>query len=123
MANDGKMIMAINRKRVNCGVGEPDVPRRSVHEFFTEQLRRKFMTLPKAQKDLIREAQAAGFEWRGEDTQAVYEKLGGLTHFEHAYREWQRMRQIGIHEYRKESLAKLHAVTRRLLANTNPERA
>jgi len=89
--------------------------RQSIHEFFNEQLRRRFMTLPKAQKDLIREANAAGFQWKGEDTYVKHPQLENKTHFQHVFDEWKTMRAIGIKEYRKQALAKLDSYTRRNL--------
>lgn len=91
---------------------------RSVHEFFTEQLRLKFQTLPREQKELIREATAKGFAWKGEDTQTKYEKLGGMSHFEHAYNEFLKMREIGIDEYRKQALVKMREVLHKLDAQS-----
>jgi len=107
--------MAIKRERVNCGVGTIENQSQSVSEFFNEQLRRKFMKLPLNQKNLIREAQAAGLQWKGEDTHKKHPQLDNLTHFEHVYREWKLMKEIGVEEYRKRALAKLDSYTRRNL--------
>ena len=91
--------------------GKPEAPKgKSIHEFFAEQLRKKFMT---PQADLIREAHAAGFKWSGEDTHHKLEHLDGLSHFEHVYREWKLMKEVGLVEYKKESLARLDAYSKR----------
>lgn len=82
-------------------------PQRSLHEFFSEQLHRKFISLPRAQRHLITSAQEDGIEWRGEDTYQKLPGLDGLTHFEHVIREFMRQREIGSVAYKQEALAKL----------------
>lgn len=77
-------------------IAKPDkkaAPRKSQHEVYIEQLQRKFKTLPKRQKDLIRAAHEDGIEWRGEDTHHKRPQLDDLTHFEHVIREFMRMRE------------------------------
>ena len=81
-------------------------PSQSRHEMLIEQLRKKFMLLPKEQKDLIREAKAAGFEWKGEDTHRKLPQLENLTHFGHVFREWKLMKELGLDEYKKTARAK-----------------
>jgi hypothetical protein len=85
-------------------------PQRSAHEFFSEQLHRKFLSLPRAQRDLITSAQEDGIEWRGEDTYHRLPGLDGLTHFEHVIRELMRQREIGLVVYKLEAPAKLRRV-------------
>jgi hypothetical protein len=88
------------------------VQSQSRDEFFTDQLRKKFMTLPLAQKELIREAKKEGIEWRGEDIQRPIEALGGRVHF-----------QVGISEYRKKALARRDAYQRRNVGTSGGQRA
>ena len=85
----------------------------SIHEIHTDQLRRKFIKLPYAQKEFIRKVQGEGFEWKGEDTHEKLSQLDDLTHFEHAYREWKLMKEVGLEQYRKDALARLDSYTRR----------
>ena len=82
----------------------------SIHEFFTDQLRRKFMTLPGEHKQLIREAHKDGIEWHGEDTHHKMPQLDNLTHFEHVIREFGRMKNEGFSEHKEKALARLHCV-------------
>ena len=82
-------------------------PQKSVHEFFSEQLHRKFISLPRQQRDLITSAHEDGIEWRGEDTYHRLPGLDGLTHFEHVIREFMRQREIGPVAYKQEAMAKL----------------
>lgn len=74
---------------------------KSRHDIEQQQLERRFKKLPHAQKELIREAGAAGLQWRGEDTSLKIETLGGLTHFEHMYREYLDRKRLGIEEYKR----------------------
>ena len=85
----------------------------SAHEFFTEQLCRKFMLLPYEQKQLIREAAKDKIVWKGEDTHKKMPQLGGMTHFEHLISEYKRMREGNAEEYRKEALARLYGIKAR----------
>ena len=89
-----------------CGWKEkPFKPAISAHEFFNNQLRSKFKSLPKDQKDFIRLAIKDGFKWQGEDTHHKLPQLGDMTHFEHAYNEYKEMRRIGVDEYRRKAMA------------------
>jgi hypothetical protein len=99
------------------------VQSQSRDEFFTDQLRKKFMTLPLAQKELIREAKKEGIEWRGEDIQRPIEALGGRVHFQVVIDEFREMRRIGISEYRKKALARRDAYQRRNVGTSGGQRA
>lgn len=94
----------------------------SRHEFFTEQLRRKFIALPKRHKDLIRSAIEDGIEWHGEDTYHKLPQLDNLTHFEHVIREFMRMREVGIEQYKRQALDKVDSYEKRSLGKANPDR-
>ena len=87
-------------------------PRKSRNELELEQLRKRFMKLPDDEKNLIREAKAAGLEWKGEKTHPKMKQLDGLSHFEHVFREWKQMKEIGVEAYRKKSLAGLYRYTK-----------
>ena len=97
-------------KNENCGVGE--VVHKSKNELELEQLRKRFMKLPNDEKNLIREAKTAGLEWKGEKTHPKMKQLDGLSHFEHVFREWKQMKEIGVEAYRKKSLAGLYRYTK-----------
>jgi len=94
----------------------------SIHEIHTEQLRRQFMKLPYEQKEFIRKCQGEGLEWKGENTSKCIPQLDGLTHFEHVYREWRLMKEVGVEEYKKRALAAVDSYERRSLGGVQRER-
>jgi hypothetical protein len=93
------MNMQIKRhKKKDSGVGV--VISKSRHELYAEELKKKFLSLPKKHRDFIIAAKEDGIEWKGEDTYRKLPQLDNLTHFEHLVREYGRMQDMGPAKYK-----------------------
>lgn len=87
----GKVIKA---NECLCGwKGKAQAVAKSQHEIFRDHLAERFKRLPASFKHVIREAEAEGIHWRGDDREF----------FEGLIPRHRRMKAIGIPAYRQEA--------------------